>query len=327
MDITTERFDADGVGLQVTRAGEGPLVVLLHGFPELAYSWRHQITALAEAGYSVIAPDMRGYGASDAPEAVTDYDIFNLTGDVTALIRHYGAGQPAVVVGHDWGAMVAWAFAGFRPDLVRGVVGMSVPYTPRLDMSLLEMIRAAVPEGDFNYILHFQQPDVAEAELEADPIETMRHVMWMASGDAAKERAARADTDPPKPDRFLFGAVPAGLPPWLSEGDLEAYARGFARSGFTGGINWYRNLQRNWELTRPWHFVPITVPATFIAGRLDPVLTGQGPAEESPMVAGQEFFLADNRGSTFIDDAGHWVQQEAPEETNAALLAFIAGLD
>lgn len=322
-EIRTERIELDGVGLQVTVAGDdgAPLVLLVHGFPELAYSWRHQLVALAGAGYRAVAPDMRGYGASDRPEAIEAYDIFSLVGDVVGLIGHYGA--PATVVGHDWGAMVAWAAAQFRPDLLRGVVGVSVPYGPSLEMSLLDLIRMSVGPDGFHYMLYFQEPGVAEVELDADPIATMRRVLWMASA----EGMALIEADPSAaPTSSFLGERPApeGLPSWLSDGDFEAYGRAFLATGFTGGLNWYRNLQRNWELGRPWRHMPITIPAAFIGGRQDPVISRTGDLDGAhPMLDLQARYCADLT-VTLIDGAGHWTQQEKPDETNAALLEFLA---
>ncbi|MFN3217990.1 MAG: alpha/beta fold hydrolase [Acidimicrobiales bacterium] len=321
-EIRTERIDVDGVGLQVTVAGpdDAPLVVLVHGFPELAYSWRHQITGLAAAGYRVVAPDMRGYGASDRPEAIEAYDIFQLVGDVVGLIRHYGA--PATVVGHDWGAMVAWATAQFRPDLLRGVVGVSVPYGPSLEVSLLDLIRMSVGPDGFHYILYFQEPGVAEAELDADPIGTMRRVLWMASAEGME--LIEADPSAAPTSSFLGERpAPSGLPTWLSDGDFEAYGRAFTSTGFTGGLNWYRNLQRNWELSRPWRHTPITVPAAFIGGRQDPVISRTGDLDGNhPMLDLQAQYCPDLT-VTLIEGAGHWTQQEKPDETNAALVEFL----
>ncbi len=321
-EIVTHRVTPTDVELAVYVAGEGPLVVLVHGFPELAYSWRHQIAALADAGYRVVAPDMRGYGASGAPEDVTDYDIFRLTGDIAGLIRHFGGG-PAVLVGHDWGAMVAWAFAQFRPDLLAGVAGLSVPFIPPLDSSLVEMLRNRVGPDDFHYILYFQEPEVADAELGVDAMHSLRHVLWRASGDPRIVPATKVTG-------FLAGDVPDGLPDWLTPGDFNAYGQAFTRTGFTGAINWYRNLHRNWQLTAPWRHASLTIPAAFIAGRRDPVLTSTLPAldmalEDHPMLAVQRSFCP-HVVETLIDGGGHWIQQEKPEEVAAALLEFIRSL-
>lgn len=316
-EIQVDRVDLGELSLNVTTAGQGPTVVLVHGFPELAYSWRHQIRAVADAGYRVVAPDMRGYGASSRPEAVDEYDIMHLAGDLVGLIRHYGA--PATVVGHDWGALIAWSLSLFRPDLLTGVVGISVPFTPIVEMSLIDIIRSNIGEG-FHYILYFQEPGVAEAELEADVLDTMRRILWLASGDIA----TFTTTGPSERTGFLDGEVPDGLPPWLSSGDLEAYGRAFLTTGFTGALNWYRNMHRNWELTAPWRHAPVTVPAMFIGGRADPVLAATGDLDgEHPMLQLQEAYVPDLR-LRLIDGAGHWTQQEKPEETSAALLDFLA---
>jgi len=316
-DIHIERIKPHDVELQITTAGEGPLVVLIHGFPETSYSWRHQIPAIAQSGYKVIAPDMRGYATSDAPENITDYDIFHLTADIAGLIRHYGGG-PATVVGHDWGAMVTWAFAQFRPDLLNGIAAMSVPYMPPIEMSLIDILKANTGDG-FHYILYFQEPGEAEKELDADPINTMRRILWLGSGDIDLTQINTGE------DRtgFLDGNIPEGLPPWLTQGDLDAYSQAFMKSGFTGGLNWYRNLHRNWELTKPWQHGPITVPTLFMAGTKDMVLASSGPVDENhPMLAFQSQYVNDVE-LAFIEGAGHWNQQENPEQTNQALLEFL----
>ena len=318
-EIRLDRVRPNGVELQVTVAGSGPLVVLVHGFPELAYSWRHQIGVLADEGYTVVAPDMRGYGGSECPDAIADYGMFDLVGDVVGLISHYGEGEPAVVVGHDWGSWIVYATALFRPDLLRGVSGISVPYTPRFDQSLVELLQASVGDG-FHYILYFQEPGVAEEELDADPIDTMRRILWIASGDM---ELLPVDTTGERVG-FVARDVPDGLPAWLNQGDLDAYAQAFIRTGFTGGINYYRNIHRNWEQMAPWHLAPITVPMLFIGGRRDPVLTGTGDLDgEHPVLVTQQQFVPDLR-TALIHGAGHWTQQERPSETSAALLDFLA---
>ncbi len=331
-EIRIERVRCGDVELAVTVTGSGPLVVLLHGFPELAFSWRHQIRDLAAAGFRVIAPDMRGYGASDSPGDVEAYDIFRLTGDVAHLIDHFGGG-PALVAGHDWGAIVAWSFAQFRPDLVAGVVGMSVPFMPSLDASLIDVSRARVGPDDFHDILYFQEPEVAERELEADVLFTLRHVLWRASGDPRIAPAERLEAstptagDPAFAPRFLAGDIPPGLPAWIGEGEFHAYGQAFLRTGFRGPINWYRNLQGNWERSGPWRGAGIGVPALFVAGRRDPVLTAGLPPdvermEDHPMLAQQRAFCP-NLVEVLIDDGGHWIQQEHPDAVSEALIGFL----
>ena len=222
------------ITLTVTRNGSGPAVVLLHGFPGIAYSWRHQIPALADAGYAVIAPDMRGYGWSDQPAGVEQYAMTELVGDVIGLLDHDGV-DDAVIVGHDWGAVVASWVALFRPDRVRGVALLSVPYSPRSD----------TPDVDEA----MQQDGIAEA-LEADPIATLRRMYWSLSASA------------PPPGEPL----PAGLPPHLTQGEFENYYRAFVRSGFANPINHLRNMYPNWVGGRPWHKAKLAMPVTFIAG-------------------------------------------------------------
>ena len=210
---TTEQVQVNGVELQVTHAGDGPMVLLLHGFPELSYSWRHQIEALAAAGYHAVAPNQRGYDGSSRPEPIEAYNIFELVGDAVALAAHFDSSDPAVV-GHDWGSMVAWQCALMRPDLFRGVMGMSVPYLPRGPMSILDLVRAVAGDG-FHYIVHFQQPGVAEAELDADPRRTMHEVLWGASGDRP---ASMVSADPSVQTRMLqTEGVPDGLESMLKD--------------------------------------------------------------------------------------------------------------
>jgi len=301
--------DSPAVTLSVTERGPGPAVVLLHGFPEIGYSWRHQIEALADAGYRVIAPDQRGYGWSDAPDDVAAYDIFHLVGDVVGLLDHYEI-DDAVVVGHDWGALIAPWVGLMRPDRVRALALLSVPYQPRRDVSVIDHLRATDPDGPFDYILAFQEPGIDA--LFADPIASLRRVYWSQSG--ARPDDFKRDDEPP-----------AGLPPHLSKGEFENYCRAFARSGFGGGISYYRNLHRNWELTRPWHGAKLMMPTMFLAGGRD-FLVNEGDGGLGTPYAAMADHCTDYRGATIVDGAGHWVQQEAPEEVNAALLAFLEDL-
>jgi pimeloyl-ACP methyl ester carboxylesterase len=303
-----------GITLRVAEEGDGPLVVLVHGFPELGYSWRHQLPALAAAGYRAVAPDMRGYGGSSRPGRVEDYDIEHLTGDVVGLLDALGA-ERAVVVGHDWGASVAWNTALLHPERVAAVCGMSVPFTPRGQ----RRPSAAWPErfaDRFFYIRYFQQPGIADAELAADPARTLR---GMLSGLRAGDGTALIGPDDGRGvvDRLPH---PDSLPAWLSPAELDHYVGEFTRTGFTGGINWYRNIDRNWETTPQLAGARIGAPSLFVAGAADPVLWMTPPDRQSR-------HLDDLRGQVIIEGAGHWVQQERPDEVNAALLEFLRGLD
>lgn len=310
---STRMIKANGIELFIREAGQGPLVVLCHGWPELSYSWRNQIPALAAAGFHVVAPDMRGYGQSAAPADIGAYSIFDTVGDIVGLVQALGATR-AMVVGHDWGAPVAWHAALFRPDIFTAVAGLSVPPPFRGRGRPLELLRA---NGVTNfYWQYFQTPGVAEAELEHDVARTMRIVLGgrgLADPTAAmfvqagKGFLGHATTDEP-------------LPAWLSEADLAYFTEAFRKSGFRGGLNWYRNLDRNWELTAPWQDAQIHQPSLFIAGSNDAVITGLIGAKR---VNELERVLPNLKRKLIIDGAGHWVQQERPDEVNAALVGFL----
>jgi pimeloyl-ACP methyl ester carboxylesterase len=314
---TTERqVHLPEVDLHVIEAGSGPPVVLAHGFPELGYSWRHQIPTLAEAGYHVVAPDQRGYGRSGAPGMMTDYDITHLVGDLLGLLDGMGE-ERAVFVGHDWGSMVVWQLALLAPERVRAVVGMSVPFTPRSPMPPLQAMRAIFGDNFF-YMLYFQEPGVADADLGADAARTMRGMLAGLSEGGAGAGAGAGGAE----DRRGFVerlAQPEKLPAWLTQEELDHYTAEFGRTGFTGGINWYRNLDRNWELTGQLDGAKVTVPSLFIGGGSDPVLMMMPPAV-------MEGWVSDHRGNVIIEGAGHWVQQEKPDAVNTALLEFLAQL-
>lgn len=315
----TRTIAVNDVELHVHEAGpaDGSLVVLCHGFPEIGYSWRHQMAALAEAGYHVLAPDQRGYGRSSRPAELTDYDILHLTDDIAALIDTTGR-EKAVIVGHDWGSMVVWALALRKPEKLAGVVGMSVPFVPRGPQPPIQAMRQLFGDSFF-YMVYFQEPGRADAELGNDPARTMRRMLCGArvSADVPVDPTAMFA---PGPEGFIDRMPePAGLPDWLSQAELDHYVEEFTHSGYTGGINWYRNMDRNWELMAHTADAKVEIPARFIGGTLDPVLMMMPPSV-------QDGWLADDRGTVLIDDAGHWVQQEKPAETNAALLEFLEGI-
>jgi pimeloyl-ACP methyl ester carboxylesterase len=304
----------NGVELHVVEAGDGFPVVLAHGFPELAYSWRHQVPALAAAGFHVLAPDQRGYGRSSRPDAVDDYDITHLTGDLLGLLDDIGE-ERAVFVGHDWGALVVWQLALLFPERVAGVVGMSVPFLPRPPMPPVQVMRHVFADNFF-YIVYFQEPGVADADLARDPARTMRGMLGSlttAAADPDRIAAASANDGRGFVDRL---PVVDALPDWLTEDELAYYVSEFARTGFTGGINWYRNLDRNWELTERVDGNKIAMPSLFIGGAFDPVLMMTPPSV-------MDGWLEDHRGTVLVDGAGHWVQQEKPAEVNAALVDFV----
>ena len=302
--------------MHVVEEGEGPLVLLCHGFPESWYSWRHQIPALAAAGYHVVAPDMRGYGQTDRPEPIEQYTQLHHVGDMVGLLDALGE-RTAVIVGHDWGSPVAWNAALMRPDRFRAVASLSVPFPQRAPIQPTRAL-AHMAGGGFMYMLYFQAPGVAEAELERDPRDTIRRVLYSGSGDLPPDRGWRAVA--PRRSTFLEGLDdPAVLPGWLTDADVDFYAGEFHRTGFRGGLNWYRNLDRTWELLAPWAGATIRVPALFVAGDRDLVLTMAKTAlDRMPET------VPTLRKSVILPGCGHWTQQERPAEVNALLLEFLA---
>jgi pimeloyl-ACP methyl ester carboxylesterase len=317
--ITNRTVEANGIRFYIQEAGEGPLVILCHGFPETSHSWRHQLRALADAGFHAVAPDMRGYGRTDRPEAIEDYTIFHLSGDVIGLIGALGEKQ-AIVVGHDWGAAVAWHVALFRPDLCRAVVAMSVPFQPRnpskAPIPTFKVITKAKGLADF-YMVRFQEQGI-EAGFERDLDRTVRAYLYGLSGDVPKDKAWSPFVSASEEGLSKL-PVPERLPPWISDSDVQTYVEAFRLSGFRGPLNWYRNLDRNWALMAPFDGLKIVPPALFITGTEDPVRPFAGAAE-----ARLAERVPNLRGTVELKGAGHWVQQEAPDAVNAALLDFIA---
>ncbi|WP_404326672.1 alpha/beta fold hydrolase [Aerophototrophica crusticola] len=258
MDSIQGKFvEANGIRIHYLELGEGPPVLLCHGWPELAYSWRRQMKPLAQAGYRVVAPDMRGFGLTDAPDDLYAYGMLHKVGDMVALVGALGA-DSAVVVGHDWGAPVAWHCALYRPDLFRGVAGLSVPYSPRGSQSLPSLL-GKMGLTRF-YMMYFQEPGVAEADLERDPYQVQRRLLVGASGYGVKHGKSWPAIIPP--GMGLLDASPEAdtLPDWLSEEDLDTYGKTYARTGYRGGLNWYRNMDRDWELNAPWAGAPSPSP-------------------------------------------------------------------
>jgi pimeloyl-ACP methyl ester carboxylesterase len=328
-DTTQRMIESNGIRLNIAEQGKGPLVLLCHGFPESWYSWRHQIDALAAAGFHAVAPDMRGYGKSDAPEAIDQYTIFHLVGDLVGLLDALEA-PTAVIVGHDWGANIAWQAARLRPDRFRAVAALSVPFRPRGPVRPTSVMPQTA-DTQF-YMLYFQEPGVAEAELERDPRATVRTMLYGASGEGAaaiRAAAASSGTAPnigmvPKGGGFLRGSgAPATLPAWLSEADVDFYAGEFKRSGFRGGLNYYRNIDRNWELTAAFAGVKVTVPALYVAGDRDMVVSFPGTAE---LLANLKQFVPALRDIQMLPGCGHWTQQERPGEVSTAIIDFVRGL-
>lgn len=314
-------IQSNGIRMRIAEAGsDGPLVILVHGWPESWYSWRHQINTLAAAGYHVVAPDMRGFGSSDAPPNVDDYDIDHVTADMAGIVEGLGE-EKAIIIGHDWGAIVAWYSVLLHPQRFSALVAMSVPYGGRSSRSPVETWRAQFGDN-FYYILYHQEPGVAEAEYDADP----RGLLSRLYLSPTSPRQAPLISDPKRSAGGWIGRLgaPLDLPDWLTQTDLDYYVGEFTRAGFRGGINYYRNFHRNWEITPQLAGVQVGVPALFIAGEKDIVIAG---ANAETLTASMSRVVPDLRGVVLLPGAGHWVQQELPEQTNKAVLDFLSGLE
>ena len=313
-----EMVETRGVRLRVMVEGSGPLIVMVHGWPESWYSWRHQIDPLVAAGFRVAALDVRGYGGSDKPDAIEAYDMTSLTDDVRGVIDHLAGSAPAILVGHDWGAPIVWTTAIRHAARVRAVIGMSVPHLGRGKQPPLEVYKQLY-QDKFFYQIYFQTPGVAEAELEADLPRTLRLTYYNASGASDVPRFAK------KPDaKFLDGMLdPGSLPAWLTEEDLRYYVEQFENSGFRGPLNRYRNQQRDFELLPELSERKIEQPALYIVGERDPVLRFMPGVNLMDLM---DKWYTDLREKVLIPGAGHWVQQEKPQETTDAMLRFLRSL-
>lgn len=312
----TRSLHVNGIQMHIAELGSGPLAICCHGWPELGYSWRHQMPALAQAGYRVVVPDMRGFGKTEAPPDIAQYTILHMVGDIVALVQALGEKQ-AVIIGHDWGAPVAWHCAMLRPDVFPKVIALSVPHRLRGPAPPIAILRK---QGMHNfYWCYFQTPGVAEAEFERDVSTTMRKIIYgLAAEGVDRENPLMV----PESGGFLDRTrVPEQLPSWMREEDVQVFIQEYKRTGFRGGLNWYRNLDRNWELTAAWEGARIEQPALFIAGTRDPVIAGKrGEAAIEGMHK-----AAPNVQKVMIEKAGHWIQQEKPAEVNAAIVNFLNG--
>jgi pimeloyl-ACP methyl ester carboxylesterase len=309
-------IQTNGIRIHCVEEGEGPLVLLVHGFPESWYSWRHQLPALAAAGYRAVAIDVRGYGRSSRPVAVADYRMLKLAGDLVGLLEPLGASR-AALVGHDWGAPIVWTSALLRPDLFWGVAGLSVPYNARGENRPLQIMRKMAGDDEF-YVEYFQEPGRAEAEIEEDVRRWLLGFYWSASGDAPRDvpSLALVPRGAKVRDRFSY---PQSPPAWLTDADLDFYASEFERTGLTGGLNRYRNVDRDWEDLAAFHGAPIQVPALFVGGDRDgPTVWGKPAIDAFPRTLPRLW------RSTILPGCGHWIQQERPEETNRLLVEFLS---
>ncbi|ALG86583.1 alpha/beta fold hydrolase [Gordonia phthalatica] len=306
--------------MSITEQGDGEPIVLCHGFPGLGFSWRHQMSALAEAGYRVIAPDMRGYGGTDAPSDSRLYDRTHTVADLVGLLDTLGLDR-AVFGGHDFGAHLTWDLPTLAPDRVRALIQFSVPRLPRSPIRPSAGF-AHMAAKHFIHFHYFQTPGVADAELDANPDEFLAKI-FHALGGAGDYLSCWQH---PSEGNGYLDVLPAAPPlpwSWLSAEEFDRYVDEFARTGFTGGLNWYRAEDLVWEQTVDTHDLPITVPTAFIAGAQDPVLTMMGRAALATMAD----LVPGLRSTLVVPGAGHFVQMEAPATVNDAITGFLRDLE
>lgn len=316
---STRFIETNGIKMRIAEMGEGPLVILVHGWPESWYSWRHQMRALADAGYRAVAPDMRGYGKTDKPADIEAYDIKQVTADLAGIVDALGEEQ-AILMGHDWGAIVAWNSMLLYPEKYSALVAMSVPYNGRSPVSPMDAMRAR-NGNNFFYIVYFQEWNVAEREFDADPRGILSRLY--ASPDTPREPPQI--TDPKRSAGGWIGRLgaPKELPPWLAQEDLDFYVSEFEEAGFRGGINYYRNFHRNWEITQELAGAKIEQPVIFIAGEQDVVIGG---ATAEQLTQGMKPHAPALQQVHLLPNTGHWVQQERPEASNQIMLDFLDSL-
>jgi pimeloyl-ACP methyl ester carboxylesterase len=308
MQPVSRFVDVNRVRIHYLEAGSGEAVILCHGFPELALSWRHQLPVLAAAGYRAIAPDMRGHGKSEIPAELGAYDVLHTVGDIIGLMDALSINR-AVLIGHDAGTTTAYSAALMRPDRIRAVVGLSVPYIPRGPLSLIEALSQVVPPGF--YMRYFQEEGVAERDLEADPRESLRRLFFANSGENPEGPIVMMVPDGGGLVEGL--AAPPGTMEFMPDDVLEHYVAAYRSTGFRGGLNGYRVFDRNWQLTAPWDGMALPVPAAYIGGTKDTVLGFPGFREAAEAMT----------PALFLEGAGHWIQAERPDEVNQAILGFL----
>jgi len=308
--------------IRIAEEGEGPLVLMVHGFPESWFSWRHQLTPIANAGFRAVAMDVRGYGGSSKPWEIEDYAMEVLVGDIADVIESLSPGEKAILIGHDWGAPQVWNSALIRPDKVRAVAGLSVPYLGVPKASFSEMIdRVFTSRGKFFYQYYFNKSPEAETDLEADPRDFLRKFYYAISGDAPD---GTWPTNKTVDAKLLDGLVdPDPFPAWLTPEDLDYYVAEFQRSGFRGPLNRYRNHDRDFAYLKTFEGKKIEQPSLFIGGTRDLVLSMLGAGDLVDMMKVE---LPGLRSAHLLEGCGHWTQQERPEEVNALLLDWLKGL-
>ncbi|CAM8989776.1 unnamed protein product [Rhodiola kirilowii] len=313
--INHTKHHVNGINMHLAeKGGQGPIILFLHGFPELWYSWRRQILTLSDLGYRCLAPDLRGFGDTDAPEGFESYTVLHVVGDLVALLDAVAPEQKVFVVGHDWGAFVAWHLCLFRPDKVRALVSLSVPFIPRNPIGKpIDLIRLLY--GDDYYMCRFQEPGEAEGEFAR-----------FGAKRVVKEFFAYKTPAPLfLPKGKCFANQPDAdieMPTWVTEQELDFYASKFEKTGFTGALNYYRVINLNWELTAPWTGAQVKVPAKFITGDLDLVYNS---LDAKSYVHGEAFKkdVPDLQEVVVLEGAAHWIQQEKPDEISKQIADFI----
>jgi pimeloyl-ACP methyl ester carboxylesterase len=319
-EVTHRMVETNGIRLHVAEQGEGPLIILCHGFPECWYSWRHQLPALAKAGFRAVAPDLRGYGRSDRPDEVEKYTILHDIGDIVGLVDALGAEQ-AVIAGHDIGAPIAWQAALLRPDRFRAVIALSPPFRPRgFGGSVPPTTLMPRNENAVFYQLFLQTPE-AEAALGRDMRRTFRAQFYALSGDRPPSAGGGFADAGMVPRKGFSLTDPASLPAWITESDIDVYVAEFKRSGFRGPLSWWRNIDRSWELMAAFDGAAVTVPALHIAGDRDFVV-----AVFQQFIAKQSILVPKLRPTIMLPGCGHWTQQERPAEVSAAIIDFLRQL-
>lgn len=314
-EVNHQRIKTNGIWLHVVEKGSGPLVLLLHGFPEFWYSWRHQITFLANHGYHAVAPDLRGYGDSDSPLSPNSYSVLHLAGDLVGLLDYFGE-QQAFVVGHDWGAVIGWHLSLFRPDRLKGLIAISVPYFPRDPVAKpIEFFRGNF--GDEFYISQFQEPGRAErAFARYDYLTVMKKFLMINKTDPLVAPSGMEIID--------YLQTPAVLPPWITEEELQVYADKFEESGFTGPLNYYRAMDLNWELSAPWQGAKVTVPTKYIVGDKEIGFDTYGTRE---YVQGDTFKgLVPDLEVVILEGGHHFIHEERAHEVSQEILTFLQKL-
>ncbi|MDE2411892.1 MAG: alpha/beta hydrolase [Sphingomonadales bacterium] len=313
-------IDTGNVTLRCVVEGSGPLAIMVHGFPESWYSWRHQIGPVAQAGFTACAIDVRGYGGSDKPPRVDDYTLEKIAADLVGLAEALAPGEQVVLIGHDWGAPIVWNTAFTRPDRIRAVAGLSVPFSGAPQRPFTEVFREHfTSQGRFFYQEYFQEPGVAEEEAGGDPRGFVEKMMYSICGDVPPGNY----WDKPLGATFLEGLPDPQPVPWLTDEDLDYYGAEFARNGFRGPLNRYRNHERDYDWLKAWAGKRIEQPCLFIGGDRDPATTLFGAVADP--VAMMRMFAPRVEGHV-LKGVGHWTQQERPEEVNALLIDWLKRL-